>query len=602
MTSNIEHISQQFRLPLSYQKDASVRQTNPQMVRDLELIETIDASSALPFYESAFTPRTVFGRKVLEQWPNSYTHDVAFIQETQKLLKTYHPVDEQPAPFFQKIMDVYDEIISDGGFKEKYQYLDWAHVEHLNRSATFLQVMSMYNLASPVLSLLTPVFILLIPFFIIQAKGLQLTWGDYLKILHGVVSNHALGKLFTQFHSVKMEEKIYMLVSAFFYVFSIYQNVLTCIRFHRNMKKIHATVADLRAYIAYTQAAAEEYMSSLSRDKNKFPLHEPFLEHLREELTVLTRYKKKLDDIGVYNPFFVKSVLQMGNVLETFYQLHCDKDLHNSFLYSFGFHGYLDNVRGLQENLRNGKMHFATIQTKEKRKKGKKEKKPTTEFKGLYSPVTTNPVYNDVLLSKNLVITGPNASGKTTLLKSCLVNVLLSQQVGCGFYSSVKLTPYQHLHCYLNIPDTSGRDSLFQAEARRCKNILDEIEEKSGDRHLCVFDELYSGTNPEEAVSSAYAFLLYLDKGKNIDCLLTTHFYDLCQYLEKGDRFTNMSMKTDVTSKGEFVYLYELTKGISKVKGGLQILTDMNYPKEILDEANRKEKEVENKDVRQSKA
>jgi DNA mismatch repair ATPase MutS len=311
----------------------------------------------------------------------------------------------------------------------------------------------------------------------------------------------------------------------------------------------------------------------------------------------------------------MNKIMQLGGVLETFYQLHCDEELHHSFLYSFGFHGYLDNVQGLQANLRAGKMHYATLQLekgkekekekgkeKEKEKgkekeKEKRNKKENTEFKGLYSPIMMDPVYNDVSLAKNLVITGPNASGKTTILKSCLVNILLSQQVGCGFFTSATLIPYQHLHCYLNIPDTSGRDSLFQAEARRCKNILDEIDEKkkSGDRHMCVFDELYSGTNPEEAVSSAFAFLLYLGKNKNIDCLLTTHFYDLCQHLETGEksRYVNMSMKTEITSSGEFMYIYQLTKGISKVKGGIQILTDMKYPQEILDQANWKEKEME---------
>ena len=74
------------------------------------------------------------------------------------------------------------------------------------------------------------------------------------------------------------------------------------------------------------------------------------------------------------------------------------------------------------------------------------------------------------------MITGPNASGKTTILKTTLFNIILSQQVGFGFYSSATINPYKYIHCYLNIPDTSGRDSLFQAEARRCKEILDSVK------------------------------------------------------------------------------------------------------------------------------
>ena len=49
------------------------------------------------------------------------------------------------------------------------------------------------------------------------------------------------------------------------------------------------------------------------------------------------------------------------------------------------------------------------------------------------------------------------------------------RQIGGGFYKSAKIKPVTHFYCYMNIPDTSGRDSLFQAEARQCKNILEKI-------------------------------------------------------------------------------------------------------------------------------
>lgn len=59
------------------------------------------------------------------------------------------------------------------------------------------------------------------------------------------------------------------------------------------------------------------------------------------------------------------------------------------------------------------------------------------------------------------------------------MNIILSQQIGYGFYDSANINPYDYLHSYLNIPDTSGRDSLFQAESRRCKEILDSLEKKA---------------------------------------------------------------------------------------------------------------------------
>jgi DNA mismatch repair ATPase MutS len=179
-----------------------------------------------------------------------------------------------------------------------------------------------------------------------------------------------------------------------------------------------------------------------------------------------------------------------------------------------------------------------------------------------------------------MIISGPNASGKSTLLKTTLLNVLLSQQIGFGFYSKAKITIFDYLHCYLNIPDTSGRDSLFQSEARRCIEILDSINTNNS-RHLCVFDELYSGTNPYEAISAATAYLQYMNKYPNIKYVLTTHYLELCKNLDKNKKIINYNMEI-VENSNDFIYTYKLLKGISRVKGGIKVLKDLNYPEEII--------------------
>jgi DNA mismatch repair ATPase MutS len=162
-----------------------------------------------------------------------------------------------------------------------------------------------------------------------------------------------------------------------------------------------------------------------------------------------------------------------------------------------------------------------------------------------------------------------------------MINIILTQQFGCGFYDSAKYAPFNYIHCYLNIPDTSGRDSLFQAEARRCKEILDIISEHTTESHFCAFDELYSGTNPEEAEISATAFMLYIQKYKNVSSLLTTHFVKVCKKLKKTKTIENYKMFTEKNGN-KIKYTYNLVPGISEIKGGINVLTEMNYPKEIL--------------------
>jgi len=139
----------------------------------------------------------------------------------------------------------------------------------------------------------------------------------------------------------------------------------------------------------------------------------------------------------------------------------------------------------------------------------------------------------------------------------------------------------------LNIPDTIGRDSLLQAEARRCKCIIDAVKESDHkDTHFCIFDELYAVTNPEEAVISAYVVMNYLAKHKNVTTMLTTHYADLCKKLEKKENMKNCHMKV-LKTDDNFEYTYLLEEGISIVKGGVKVLMDMNYPQEIIDNANK---------------
>ena len=215
-------------------------------------------------------------------------------------------------------------------------------------------------------------------------------------------------------------------------------------------------------------------------------------------------------------------IAQIGHVMKCFYQLYKKPSYTEALQYSFGFSGYISNIQGLIGNVNNGQMNSCKITNSK------------TKFVDAHFPAIDNaPVKNSYNLDKQLIITGPNAAGKTTLLKTTLFNVLLSQQTGYGFYKSASVAPYDLIHSYINIPDTSGRDSLFQAEARRCRNILTSIE-TSKLRHFCVFDELYSGTNPYEAIGSATSFLRFLNKHKNVSFRTDNTFLGFMQKIEQN--------------------------------------------------------------------
>lgn len=552
-----------FKPPIFYNKERV--ELSPHIIKDLELVESEECKpiSSYLFSDKPFQKSFI----------SHYTTDINFLKDAQHVLKTWiKNKDDQRT----RAKTVFQEIKSDTGFKQKYYYIDWTMWEFLNKSEKFLQLMSIYNLASPLISLCVPLIILIIPFFIIKMKGLSINMSDYVVVLKNVLSNHAIGKLFTEFGSVSINEKIYLVVSAAFYVFSIYQNILVCIRFNDNMEKIHGYLKSVELYLDESVASMASFLSV----SDKLGSYSEFNDDVLSNMKVLIGFKHELAKITEYKSTNYKKVVEIGHLMKCFYDLYEDPVYNDALEYSFGFAEYLDCLSGIQENLRIGAMNFAQFTN---------DKKNAILKNNYYATMSLDKKIvkkNTIALKKNMTITGPNASGKTTVLKSVLINVLFSQQFGCGFYDSETIIkPYKYIHCYLNIPDTSGRDSLFQAEARRCKEIIDSIAESDKDDHLCVFDELYSGTNPDEAISSATAFLEYLMKRKSVTLLLTTHFTAICKHLEGNKRLLNYRMMVNIKKNNELEYLYTMEKGISGVKGCYSVLKGLNYPAEILMDA-----------------
>ena len=180
-----------FKVPIYYNEQTTA--LDKHIIKDLELIETMDPSACEPLLHYAYKPSSKLGKQVVEQLSQQYTTDSKFLEETQSLLQRYVAVPSLSLKEKDSIIGLWDEIKQDTGFKEKYQYIDWSMWEYLNKSDYFLQLMSMYNLASPVISLCVPFIILIIPFFVIQVKGLKISIGEYIDVLKQIAANHAIG-------------------------------------------------------------------------------------------------------------------------------------------------------------------------------------------------------------------------------------------------------------------------------------------------------------------------------------------------------------------------------------------------------------------------
>jgi len=595
----LEESTEKFKPPIYYIQEKS--QLNDCVIEDLELIETHkndtnEKDITLPVYRSIIGDRTqkMMTKNVIKSLSKYYTTNTKFLKEVQKSISNiafeeYTQCDDIGE---KEILNIWNEIKNDNGFIKKYLYVDFDFFKFLNENEGFLQILCLTNIVSPLLSLLVPFFVFITPFIVIQLQGIKISFTVYKQVLMSVLEDHALGKIFTNnFVSASIEQKIYIIVSAMFYLYSIYQNIMTTKRFYNNTQRIYKNLGGINKYITITIKNMKSYVKMMSNNENpeQNTKHNSFINVVSSKLSVLEEIQKAIQSIKNldlqsqdFNIFNVDVYIQLGKIYKIYYDLYNNTQYNDILLYSFGFNGYINVLLGLSENVRKKNLGM----TKFLNKKKTNEKQYATTMKGLYHPTMigdTNIIKNNCNLDKNIIITGVNASGKTTVLKSCLISVILSQQFGVGCFTDCRFVPYDFIHSYLNIIDTNDRLSLFQSETKKCQEILNIIREHPKKRHICIFDELYSGTNPDEAVICSDAFLKYLIKYDNVRFLLTTHFIDLANKMKNNSKIVNkkMSSSFDKTTQ-KMTYNYKLVDGVNEERGGVYILKEMNYPKDII--------------------
>jgi len=575
-----------FRLPITYVDKDKLHEINAHVMTDLELVhvkndlvtEKNEDESAIKqktMYEHVFRPSTIYGKHFLDEWARYYTSDVTFLKDSQVLIKKCQSGSSCVETYLE-IHKIWTSIQGDKHFKDKFGYIDIAMLEPLNSSSLFLQILSLQNLASPLISLLTPLIILIIPFFILRFRNMPIDFSGYISFLKKIAQYHPIGKIFENFSSVPWDKKIYIFVSIAFYFLQIYQNIVSCYRFYKNMFLIHANIHAFANYIigsienihSINSIIINEKLSSYRAFQLENERHAQTLSALHDEIKNVMPFKLTLANVS-----------NIGTIMKLYYRFHCDENVKNAICYTFGFNAYVEHISGLTDLIQSKKIVACAFLSPTSTSSCKEK----TYFKASYYAPLMNErvVKNNIKLNKKMTITGPNAAGKTTLIKSTLLNIIFSQQFGYGFYKKARLVPYEFVHSYLNIPDTSGRDSLFQAESRRCREIISCLVKHKTKRHFCIFDELYSGTNPYEAIASAYGFIKYVNTFDNVDLLLTTHYSKLCKLLE-AERVENMHMKIERDEQDTIRYTYKLGKGISCVKGGIKVLEDLDYPIEII--------------------
>lgn len=203
------------------------------------------------------------------------------------------------------------------------------------------------------------------------------------------------------------------------------------------------------------------------------------------------------------------------------------------------------------------------------------------EAKEIYHPLLNEPVCNSVNFERGCLITGANASGKSTFIKALAVNVLLAQSIFTCTADYMKLPAASLVTSMAVRDDVMSGESYYIKEVKYLKRIIQQLD--SEHFVFCVIDEILRGTNTRERIAASYAVLKYL-AGKNCLAVIASHDIELTELLT--DFYDNYHFKEQIQGDG-ISYTYKIQPGPADSKNAIRLLSIMGFPDEIVEEAER---------------
>lgn len=199
------------------------------------------------------------------------------------------------------------------------------------------------------------------------------------------------------------------------------------------------------------------------------------------------------------------------------------------------------------------------------------------EAKDMYHPLLSEPVANSIYEHHPVLLTGSNASGKSTFLKTVAINALLSQTCGMALakeYRSCFFRIYSSMALKDNI---QGSESYFIVEIKSLKRILDAVNQDKTPV-LCFVDEVLRGTNTVERIAASSRILQsFADSG--VMCFAATHDIELTTILK--DCYSNYHFQEEVT-EDEVKFDYKLYAGPATTRNAIKLLNVIGYDKNII--------------------
>lgn len=202
------------------------------------------------------------------------------------------------------------------------------------------------------------------------------------------------------------------------------------------------------------------------------------------------------------------------------------------------------------------------------------------EGKDLYHPMLKEPVANSLYESRPVLLTGSNASGKSTFLKTVAISAIMAQTIDTVPAHSYKGT-FCRIYSSMALKDNlQGQESYYIVEIKSLKRIIDA----AGDSRVpicCFVDEVLRGTNTVERIAASSRILQHLAE-QNVMCFAATHDIELTHMLT--DYYENYHF-TEEVKDDDVSFSYKLHKGRATTRNAIKLLQIMGYGKDVIEQA-----------------
>lgn len=205
--------------------------------------------------------------------------------------------------------------------------------------------------------------------------------------------------------------------------------------------------------------------------------------------------------------------------------------------------------------------------------------KASIHMEDAYHPMISEPVKNTIESNRCVLITGSNASGKSTFIKTIALNVILAQTIHTAMCSKYKCSQFKVYSSMALRDNLLGNDSYYIVEIKSLKRILDQIEDEIPT--LCFVDEVLRGTNTLERIAASSQILKSF-ADKNALCFAATHDIELTHILEK--HYENYHFQEEIKDN-QVLFHYQLHKGRAISRNAIKLLAMLGYDGNIIKNA-----------------